>query len=163
MIPFSKLIQYPADINKQSPNYNARPASAKNLLVIILHATVGSDASAEAWMCNPKAQASAHLHIRRDGTAVRLVQDNQRAWHAGISNYNGITDVNSCSIGIEIGNMNDGKEKYTEAQYLKVAKIIKHYRKQGEVDVKSHYDIAPGRKNDPYKFDYCKLWELVAK
>ena len=161
MIPFNKLKQYQAAINKQSPNYNSRKAA--NLLVIILHATAGNDTGAEAWMMNPKAQASAHLHIRRDGTVVRLVQDNQRAWHAGVSTYKGITDVNSCSIGIEIGNLNDGKEKYPEAQYLAVAKIIKHYRDQGEVDVKSHYDIAPGRKSDPKGFDYCHLWEVYAK
>lgn len=160
MIPFNALKQYPADVNKTSPNYNTR--KSPNLLVIILHATAGSDAGAESWMCNPKAQASAHLHIRRDGTSVRLVQDSQRAWHAGVSNYKGITDVNSCSIGIEIGNLNDGKEKYPEAQYLAVAKIIKHYRDQGGVDVKSHYDIAPGRKTDPKGFDYCKLWEIYA-
>lgn len=161
MIPFNTIKQFNADINKQSPNFNKR--NAANLLVIILHATAGSDAGAESWMMNKEAKVSAHLHIRRDGTAVRLVHDKDRAWHAGVSNYKGITDVNSCSIGIEIGNMNDGKEKYSEAQYLKVAKIIKHYRSQGEVDVKSHYDIAPGRKNDPKGFDYCHLWEVYSK
>lgn len=158
MIPFNTIKEFSADINKPSPNYNAR--NATHLQVIILHATAGSDAGSEAWMTDPKAKVSAHFHIRRNGTIVRHVSDKKRAWHAGVADYNGHKDVNSISLGIEIGNMNDGKEPYPEAQYKAVAKIIKHYRNQGEVDVKSHYDIAPGRKTDPKGFDYKKLWAI---
>jgi len=59
------------------------------------------------WLCNPKAKASAHLVVGRDGSIAQLVPFNIKAWHAGVSHWDGITGLNSCSIGIEMDNAAD--------------------------------------------------------
>jgi N-acetyl-anhydromuramyl-L-alanine amidase AmpD len=71
---------------------------------VVLHATAdgGDEAGAESWMRNPASQASAHLHIRRSGTVVRLVSDQRRAWHAGTSRWRGRMDVNDFSLRWEL-------------------------------------------------------------
>lgn len=154
-LKFSKVIPFKEQVRLKSPNFSTRKVD--DFLFIVLHSTAGSDKGAESWMCNPKAKASAHFHIRRDGTIVRLVDDNKQAWHAGKSSWKGYNLINQYSLGIEIGNMNDGKEKYTEAQYKSVKKILDHYKMQGDVEVVTHAQISPGRKNDPLGFDLTKV------
>ena len=56
------------------------------------------------WLCNPVSQVSAHYFIFEDGRALQLVPEARRAWHAGVSQWDGESDVNSASIGIEIAN-----------------------------------------------------------
>lgn len=157
----SEIVPWKADRERPSPNYGKRRDPEVN--AIILHATAGTDAGAESWMVNPEAQVSAHLHIRRDGSVTRHVDDEHRAWHAGRSEWKGETDLNSVSLGWEIGNANDGREPYTDAQYETVARLLRHYLPQG-IDrdrVLSHAQIAPGRKTDPRGWDWQKMWALV--
>lgn len=154
MISLDLLQPVRPDWERPSPNHNARARGAA-IRCVVLHATAdgGNEAGAEAWLCNPVANASAHLHIRRDGTVVRLVADRWRAWHAGHSRWQGWADVNGISLGWEIANRNDGREPYTDAQYRTLARLASHYARQGlppDAFV-SHAAVAlpPGRKSDP--------------
>lgn len=159
MIPLGRIVPFKADREKPSPNHNQR--AGRGISLVLLHATAdgGNELGAEEWMANPVSKASAHLHIRRDGSTTRLVPDHRRAWHAGASQWPGVDDVNSSSLGFEIANRNDGKEKYTDAQYAKVAKILAHYLPQGvrQQEVLGHHEVAPGRKTDPAGWDWPRM------
>lgn len=160
MITSDRIIPFRATRERPSPNQGSRKGAIVSL--IILHATAdqGNELGAEDWMCSPKSKASAHLHIRRDGSVTRLVPDAMRAWHAGISYWPSIADVNSESLGWEIANRNDGREPYTDAQYSTVAKLLRHYMPQGILrgDVLSHANVSPGRKTDPLGWDWSRMW-----
>ena len=163
MILLDRLAPYKAERESISPNHNARPGNVHAIQCVILHATAdrGNERGAEEWMLNPASKVSAHLHIRRDGTATRLVPDRLRAWHAGKSEYLGFSDVNDISLGWEFANRNDGKEKYTEAQYRTASLLAVHYIRQGMplAAFVSHESVARpvGRKNDPKGWDWKRF------
>ena len=96
-------------------------------------------------------RVSAHCMISRTGIITQYVSFEDRAWHAGISTYNGRTNCNDFSIGIEL----EGTDTtlYTSAQYEALAKVTKvlcrHYRCLTPQTIVGHCDIAPGRKTDP--------------
>lgn len=96
-------------------------------------------------------RVSAHCLIRRDGEVIQFVPFTKRAWHAGVSCFQGQTKCNDFSIGIEL----EGADHilYTEAQYnslLAVSKLIMHTYPQITLGrIVGHLDIAPGRKTDP--------------
>ncbi|CZF78218.1 1,6-anhydro-N-acetylmuramyl-L-alanine amidase AmpD [Grimontia marina] len=96
-------------------------------------------------------QVSAHCLIKRDGTVVQFVPFNQRAWHAGVSSFEGREQCNDFSIGIELEGTDD--LPYTEAQYAVLADvslaIMKHYPAITSEHITGHENIAPGRKTDP--------------
>src|SRR4051794_40174971 len=159
-VQLSTLVPVYADRVRPSPNSDERPAGIKGIACIVLHATAdGSDEEgAESWLCDPSSRVSAHLHIRRDGTVVRLVGDHLRAWHAGESEWKGASHVNDFSLGWELANRNDGKEQYTPAQYAALSRLGAHYVAQG-LDLGcfvAHADVAlpRGRKTDPQGFDW---------
>jgi N-acetylmuramoyl-L-alanine amidase len=163
MIPLNRIRPAPASRIRRTPNHGPRPAAAPAILCVVLHATQdgGNGREAEEWLCNPASQASAHLLIHRDGSVVRLVPDHRRAWHAGVSRWQGRADVNDFSLGWEICNRNDGRERYTEAQYAAVLRLAAHYVRQGlplEAFV-SHAAVAlpPGRKSDPRGWDWTRF------
>lgn len=88
----------------KSPNTSG-PFGAGMLDTLVIHYTGGaSGSSSAAWLCNPQAQASAHVVVDRDGTVFQLLPFNQIAWHAGWSSHNGRQGLNKYSIGIEIDN-----------------------------------------------------------
>src|SRR6266508_660397 len=90
----------------RSPNYSVR--GNQSISMIVLHATVGSAASALAWLTNPAARVSAHYLIEKSGHTYQLVADEHAAWHAGRASWHGQTAINECSIGIELVNDNSG-------------------------------------------------------
>lgn len=96
-------------------------------------------------------KVSAHLLIKRDGSCVQYVPFNKRAWHAGVSVYEGRERCNDFSIGIEL----EGTETvaYTQEQYGQLAQVVKAllktYPKLSVARITGHSDIAPGRKTDP--------------
>ncbi len=98
-----------------------------------------------------------HYLIDRKGSIYRLVDDADIAYHAGVSKMpDGRTNVNDFSIGVEILNTKD--DKYTTAQYDAVNALIASLRGQyGIKAVVGHADIAPGRKDDPWHFDWKKV------
>ena len=72
---------------------------------LVFHYTAGKSAtSSVSWLTNPEAKASAHLVLARDGTITQLAPFNVKTWHAGISHWDGLSGLNSHSIGIEMDN-----------------------------------------------------------
>lgn len=110
-------------------------------------------------------RVSAHLLVRRDGEIVQFVPFHLRAWHAGVSEYEGRSTCNDFSIGIEL----EGTDEmpYESAQYAAAAAAIRAllaaYPKLSTDRIVGHSDIAPGRKTDPGpSFDWKHLRSLIA-
>jgi len=132
-----------------SPNHNARKGKIR---LIVLHCDASPRESATLdWLANPVSKASYHALIHRDGWVSRLVPDERRAWHAGKGSWNGITDVNSISLGLAFSNRNDGKELLTQAQLDIAQAVVQYWCQRYDIEaVVGHRDIAPQRKTDPY-------------
>ena len=96
-------------------------------------------------------KVSAHLLIQRGGDLVQFVDFGERAWHAGQSTYEGRSDCNDFSIGIELEGTDD--DPYTDAQYTSLLAVtnvlIAQYPAMSVDKIVGHCDIAPGRKTDP--------------
>ncbi|MEQ3692291.1 MAG: 1,6-anhydro-N-acetylmuramyl-L-alanine amidase AmpD [Thalassolituus sp.] len=96
-------------------------------------------------------KVSSHLLIERDGTVIQFVNFNDRAWHAGASEFCGRDNCNDYSIGIELEGTDD--TPYTAEQYHVLADItaslLKEYPALTEDRITGHNNIAPGRKTDP--------------
>lgn len=146
-----------------SPNFGERTLP---ISMLVLHYTGMQDgASAIDWLANPASKVSAHYVVDEDGQLVHMVREEQRAQHAGLSHWRGITDVNSASIGIEIVNPGHewGYRPFPEEQMdtvtMLVAEIVRSYNIEPR-NVVGHSDVAPARKEDPGElFD----WERLAK
>ena len=136
-----------------SPNHGARRAG--RLDTLILHYTgMASGAAALARLRDPLSQVSAHYLVFEDGGIVQLVPESRRAWHAGAGTWKGETDVNSCSIGIEIVHPGHagGLPPYPDAQVGAVTALARDILGRWPIPperVLAHSDIAPERKEDP--------------
>jgi len=109
-------------------------------------------------------EVSAHLLIRRDGSLVQFVPFDQRAWHAGVSCYEGQERCNDFSIGIELEGTDD--QAYEEIQYQQLGQVIETllqtYPGLAKTRITGHCDIALGRKTDPGPaFDWNKLKTII--
>ncbi len=109
-------------------------------------------------------RVSSHLYIRRDGEIVQFVPFDKRAWHAGVSSFQGRTRCNDFSIGIEMEGTDN--TKYTDAQYLSLTevsgRIMQQYPAITLGRIVGHADIAPGRKTDPgVAFDWCRFRQML--
>lgn len=143
-------------LNRPSPNCNPR-LPGQDVRLIVLHATVGSAASSLAWLRNPLSTVSTGYLIDRLGTTYRLVNEDWIAWHAGAGRWQGITDLNAHSIGIELENKNDGKDPWTPAQFeaaqILTAGLLQRHRLTADAIVlHSMIALPPGRKTDPAGF-----------
>jgi len=110
-------------------------------------------------------RVSAHALIRRDGEIVQFVPFHRRAWHAGVSNYQGRERCNDFSIGIELEGADD--IPYTDQQYEHLADLLSallaNYPGLSPDRIVGHSDIAPGRKTDPGpSFDWDRLYRLLS-
>ena len=96
-------------------------------------------------------KVSAHCLIRRDGKIIQYVSFDNKAWHAGVSLFNGREQCNEFSIGIELEGTDD--IPYTEQQYQQLAALVKKlqasYPLISHNNIVGHCDIAPNRKTDP--------------
>lgn len=93
---------------------------------------------------------SAHYVVAKDGKVVHMVNDYLRANHAGVGKWGSVTDMNSCSIGIEIDN--NGDEPYTDAQVSSLIALLSRLKKAYAIPTANfigHQDFAPKRKPDP--------------
>ncbi len=136
----------------RSPNRNERKLPVN---MIVLHYT-GMRTAAEALerLCDPAAEVSAHYLIDEDGTVTQLVDEAERAWHAGKAYWRGITDVNSASVGIELVNPGHefGYRDFPKAQIDALLPLVADIRQRHRVpraNVVGHSDVAPARKQDP--------------
>lgn len=136
-----------------SPNHGPRRLGDPDLLV--LHYTGMPDAEAALRrLCCPDSEVSAHYFVFEDGRVVQCVPETRRAWHAGLSVWEGATDVNSRSIGIEIANPGHdyGYPDFPPRQIAAVIALcgdIIGRRAIAARHVLAHSDVAPGRKQDP--------------
>ena len=153
---------------RPSPNWNARPKG--EVSVVVIHADADSDiATSLAWICDPKSKVSYHAIIGRTGHVYSVVPVVKRAWHAGVSEYRGRTNVNDFSVGLCFGNRNDGNEPYADAQYEAGAQycaaLMAEYPTITLADFTTHAAIARpvGRKTDPGPlFDMTRLLSRIA-
>ncbi len=152
-----------AIIDLPSPNFNERTAPPD---MLVLHYT-GMRTAKEALdrMTDPAAEVSAHYCVDEDGTVYRLVPEERRAWHAGVSFWNGDTRLNSASIGIEIVNPGHefGYRDFPDAQIDSVIGLLDGIRGRWDIPdprILGHSDIAPARKQDPgERFP----WQILAE
>lgn len=108
-------------------------------------------------------RVSAHVLIRRDGSMVQFVPFTERAWHAGVSRWNGRERCNDFSVGVELEGTDE--RPYTARQYRRLAALVRRLSVRFPiVDVAGHSDVAPGRKTDPGpSFDWPRLRRLVGR
>ena len=146
-----------------SPNYSDRKGLSPDM--IVLHYTGMADAaSAIVRLCTEGTEVSAHYVVLEDGNIVQLVRESARAWHAGVSSWHDETDLNSCSIGIEIVNPGHdlGYPDFPLRQTAAVIALCKGIMIRRDIPkhrVLAHSDVAPSRKKDPgEKFP----WRLLA-
>ena len=111
------------------------------------------------WLCNPESQVSAHYLIGRGGRITQMVDEAQRAWHAGAGRWGAVDDVNSRSIGVELSN--SGAEPFPAIQIDALEQLlggILHRWQIAPARVIGHSCMAPGRKIDPGpRFDWQRL------
>jgi len=142
-----KIIEHP------SPNYDSRDGQSVDMLV--LHYTgMASAEQALQRLCDATVKASAHYMVDEDGTVYRLVPEEMRAWHAGVSFWRGQTNINQRSIGIEMVNPGHefGYRAFPEPQMRAVAALCKDVLMRHAIpprNIVAHSDIAPARKEDP--------------
>ena len=165
-----------------SPNCDARPLGAVVDLLVIhgisLPAGQYGGPHIEALFLNQLDYAahasfaslqglrvSAHFLIRRDGELLQFVATSDRAWHAGVSSFQGRTACNDFSVGIELEGCDD--EPYEEAQYVQLVALTRSlnasYPGLSSARIVGHSDIAPGRKTDPGPhFDWARYRRALA-
>ena len=135
-----------------SPNFDERRAPPD---MLVLHYTGMRTADAAIQrLCDPVAKVSAHYVVDEDGAILRLVPEERRAWHAGQGAWQGETDCNAGSIGVEIVNPGHefGYRDFPEAQIDSVVSLISDIRTRWtipDVRIIGHSDLAPDRKQDP--------------
>jgi len=170
-----------------SPHFNQRPEGVR-INLIVLHAislppgtfdfsivrdffqgtldtTVHRELSTLAGL-----RVSAHFLVHRDGSIYQFVRCRDRAWHAGMSCWQGVENCNDYSIGIEI--MGDEQVPFTSAQYREVARLcrclMQCYPDITKERIVGHQHVAPGRKWDPgrqwdwqrFKRSLCRVRRL---
>lgn len=147
-------------IAKPSPNYDTRNGQPVDMLVLHYTDMLSCEAAVER-LCDPEAGVSAHYVVSEAGEVFQLVEESERAWHAGESHWRGHNNINARSVGIEICNPghSHGYPEFPLRQMKEVVKLA-----QGIIDrhsiptrnVVGHSDIAFLRKDDPgEKFDWA--------
>jgi N-acetylmuramoyl-L-alanine amidase len=164
--PIGPMQEFAADsvlVNevKPSPNQDERLLAAD---ILLLHYTgMASTSAAMERLCDPAAKVSSHYVVEEGGNIIQLVPEARRAWHAGLSSWEGVTDINSRSVGIEIANPGHsfGYPDFPEAQIAAVIALCRDIvaRRGIRADrVLAHSDVAPQRKLDPgEKFPWMRL------
>ncbi len=144
-----------------SPNHDERRAGVD---MIILHYTgMASTEAAMTRLRDPASKVSSHYLVSEDGAVAQLVPEGRRAWHAGVSAWRGVSDINSHSVGIEIANPGHdfGYPDFPPAQIERVIELCRDVMARHRIGsdlVLAHSDVAPSRKNDPgEKFPWRKL------
>jgi N-acetylmuramoyl-L-alanine amidase len=150
---------------RPSPNHGERK-DRRRPDMILLHYTGMPDARAALELLSKAGSGvSSHYFVFEDGRIVQLVQESRRAWHAGAASWAGETDINSCSIGIEIANPghDHGYPDFPKRQIAAVTALCRGILTRNAIPaarVLAHSDVAPGRKQDPgEKFPWRTLYD----
>jgi N-acetylmuramoyl-L-alanine amidase len=149
--------------DRPSPNHDPRPGAGVVDMLILHYTGMRSAAEALARLCAPEAKVSAHYLIDEDGSISRLVAEERRAWHAGLSCWAGRRDINGASIGIELVNPGHewGYRPFPEAQMAALETLARGILARHPIPARhvlAHSDVAPQRKTDPGElFDWRRL------
>lgn len=150
-------------MNTVSPNFNDRNVGQFVDMVVIHYTGMPSADAARKNLCDAEARVSSHYLIDEDGAVSRLVDEDKRAWHAGVAWWRGALDVNSRSIGIELVNPGHefGYQAFPDVQMDALISLIKAIGRRHKIPARNiigHADVAPGRKQDPGElFDWHRL------
>ena len=141
-------------VDCRSPNHDARPSGAVIDMLVLHYTGMKTADEALARLCDPEAKVSAHYTVGTDGRVYAHVPEERRAWHAGVSFWAGLANVNGCSIGIEL--VNPGHEfgyvPFAEQQIAALIDLARGILARHAIPpsrVLGHSDVAPGRKSDP--------------
>jgi N-acetylmuramoyl-L-alanine amidase len=148
-------------IERPSPNHDERQLPVS---MLILHYT-GMKTADEALgrLTDARAKVSAHYLIAEDGQTFAMVDEDRRAWHAGMSWWRTTTDINSASIGIEIANPGHewGYAPFPDEQIAALETLMRGILGRHRIlrsNIVGHSDIAPRRKADPGElFPWARL------
>ena len=148
---------------RPSPNHDNRGNPARIDMLVLHYTGMTSAETALERLCDPAARVSAHYVVEEDGRIWALVPEARRAFHAGRSCWEGKSDLNAVSVGIEIVNPGHewGYRPFPEVQMVSVEQLCRDVISRHSVPphrVVGHSDIAPDRKNDPGElFDWPRL------
>jgi N-acetylmuramoyl-L-alanine amidase len=151
-----------ADV-RPSPNFGVRRDGRAPDMLILHYTGMPSADGALDWLTRGESEVSSHYFVFEDGRIVQLVPEAARAWHAGKSFWQGETDVNSASIGIEVANSGHpgGLPDFPPAQIAAVTDLCRDIVSRHAIArarVLAHSDVAPIRKVDPgEKFPWASL------
>jgi len=163
-----------------SPNFNERPHQQDISLLVIHNISLPPEQFGGPYIeqfftnqldesVHPYFQSladvkvSAHMLITRQGEVIQFVSCDLRAWHAGVSSFDGNDNCNDFSIGIEL----EGSDvsPYTDEQYQALAQVTRlllaHYPNMTRERIAGHSDIAPGRKTDPGEYFNWKYYHSL--
>ncbi len=151
-------------IQSPSPNFNDRKNGGLIDMLILHYTDMLDPFETLQRMQDPEIEVSAHYMIDMNGDVYQLVDEEKRAWHAGLSYWKGITDVNSHSIGIEICNPghSNGYVDFPEIQMASLITLCHGIIERHNIpamNIIGHSDIAPSRKIDPGE---RLAWDILA-
>ena len=138
-------------IQRPSPNFDER--NGEDVTFLILHYT-GMKTAEDALtrLCDKASEVSAHYTIDEDGSVYQHVDEDKRAWHAGVSSWQGQDKINARSVGIELVNKGHewGYHEFPKVQIDALIELSKQILERHDIQhVLAHSDIAPDRKSDP--------------
>lgn len=144
-----------------------QPGRPGPIRAIVIHATAGSSPGDLAWLRqggDEQRPVSCHYYIDKSGKVSQLVKDEDTAWHAGVSRWTidgqVVTDLNSVAVGIELENLNTGRDPYPEAQVAAAVALTRELAQRHTIpreQLVRHLEISPGRKTDPAGFPWASF------
>jgi N-acetylmuramoyl-L-alanine amidase len=146
-----------------SPHFNERMLPVDTILIHYTDMPTAEEAL--TWLTNPRSRVSSHYLIDEKGEVYQLVEEDKRAWHAGEGFWQGCTDLNSCSIGIELANPghSHGYIPFPEAQIEALMRLCEDIQTRWDIPtsrILGHSDVAPRRKQDP---GHLFPWETLSR
>jgi N-acetylmuramoyl-L-alanine amidase len=137
-----------------SPNHGERKDDKLPSMLVLHYTGMVDGPLALKQLCNPLAQVSSHYFVFEDGRILQLVPEERRAWHAGAGSWQGESDMNSASIGIEIVNTghDHGYVPFPDDQITSLTLLCQDIVQRWNIRpdrVIAHSDMAPKRKRDP--------------
>lgn len=151
-------------IQQPSPNHDSRGGVSVSMLLLHYTGMQNGQVALER-LCDAEAKVSAHYLVEEDGRIIQMVDEADRAWHAGVASWCGHENINARSVGIEIVNPGHefGYRSFPDAQMVSVAALSKDVLLRHAIapcGVVGHSDVAFRRKQDPGELFG---WEGLAK
>ncbi|MFT6071827.1 MAG: N-acetylmuramoyl-L-alanine amidase [Alphaproteobacteria bacterium] len=152
-------------ISFPSQNFDQRAFLKPDMVIIHYTGMKTADDALQKMCSNTQPRVSAHYFIHKNGTIFQLINECNRAWHAGLSIWEGEKDINSRSIGIELDNKGHefGYQNFPKVQIQSLIWLLSSIRARHNIDNKhiiGHSDIAPMRKKDP---GFLFPWHILAQ